>query len=84
MLMDKNSFKFDNSYKKIIAKISILIGNTLTLLGIICLLLGMIGFIHFDNFAFGLSSGVRMIGMIVISGCLLSAVGYGFLDYVEE
>jgi hydroxyethylthiazole kinase-like sugar kinase family protein len=84
MLTNKISLKFDSSYKKTIAKISIILGNTLTLIGIICLLLGMIGLIHFDSFAFGLSSGVRMIGMIVISGCLLSAVGYGFLDYVEE
>ena len=84
MLNNTNNLKLNNSYKKTIANISILIGNTLTLVGSICLLLGIIGLMRFDIFAFGLSSGVRMIGMVVISGCLLSAIGYGFLDYIEE
>ena len=84
MLISKNNLKINNSYKKTIARISVLIGNTLTLTGSICLLLGIIGLIRFDIFSFGLSSGIRMVGMVVISGCLLSAIGYGFLDYVEE
>lgn len=79
-----NNSKLSSSCKKTIANISVLIGNTLALIGGICLVLGIIGLMRFDIFAFGLSSGVRMIGMVVISGCLLSAIGYGFLDYVEE
>lgn len=84
MLIDKNNLKLNGSYKETIAKVFILIGNTLTLMGSTCLLLGVIGLMSFDTFAFGLSSGVRMIGMVVIAGCLLSAISYGFLDYVEE
>lgn len=84
MLFDKNNLKLNGSYKETIAKVFILIGNTLTLMGSTCLLLGVIGLMSFDTFAFGLSSGVRMIGMVVIAGCLLSAISYGFLDYVEE
>jgi uncharacterized membrane protein len=79
-----NNSKLSSSSKKTIANISVLIGNTLSLIGGICLVLGIIGLLRFDIFAFGLSSGVRMIGMVVISGCLLSAIGYGFLDYFEE
>lgn len=84
MLINKNNLKLNNSYKKTIAKIFILIGNALTLIGSICLLLGIIGLLRLDIFSFGLSSGIRMVGMVVIAGCLLSAIGYGFLDYVEE
>lgn len=84
MSINGNNSKLSSSYKKTIANICVLIGITLTLIGGIGLVLGIIGLMRFDIFAFGLSSGVRMIGMVVISGCLLSAIGYGFLDYVEE
>lgn len=84
MLNNKNNLKLNNSYKTNIAKVLTLIGNILTLTGSSCLLLGITGFLSLDIFSFGLSSGIRMVGMVVISGCLLSAIGYGFLDYVEE
>jgi hypothetical protein len=32
----------------------------------------------------GLSSGVRVIGSVAIAGCLLSAIGYGIVDYLEK
>lgn len=83
-LNNKNNLKLNNSYKTNIAKVLTLIGNTLTLTGSSCLLLGITGFFSLDIFSFGLSSGIRMVGMVVIAGCLLSAIGYGFLDYVEE
>jgi hypothetical protein len=37
-----------------------------------------------DRFSFGLSAGVRIIGTVAISGCLLSAIGYGVSDYLKS
>jgi len=36
-----------------------------------------------ELFAFGISSGVRMIGTVAITGCLMSAIGYGLQDYFD-
>lgn len=74
----------NSRYRVGVSKVLVFIGNVLTLIGITFLITGLLGLISLDNFAFGLSSGVRMIGMVVIAGCLLSAIGYGFLDYIEE
>jgi hypothetical protein len=57
------------------------VGNTLTVIGCIGLLLGTAGAFDMDIFALGLSSGVRIIGSVAIAGCLLSAIGYGLSDY---
>ncbi len=84
MILRENYFMLNSSCTKAICKVLIFSGNTLTLLGSVLLLLGLFNFIQLDAFAVGLSSGVRMVGMIIITGCLLSAIGYGFLDYVEE
>lgn len=64
--------------------ILIVIGNTLTLIGGVFLLLGLTNVVHFDVFSFGLSSGIRIVGMVIISGCLLSAVGYGLSDFIKD
>ncbi len=71
------------NYKRKIISIVILIGNGLTAIGFIGLILGLAGFFSFDSVAYGLSSGIRIIGSIAISGCLLNAIGYGFLDYTK-
>ncbi len=42
------------------------------------------GLIGAESFAHGISSGVRMVGSVAIAGCLLSAIGYGFVDYLEK
>ena len=63
--------------------IVILIGNALTAIGFIGLILGFAGVFSFDSVAYGLSSGIRIVGSIAISGCLLNAIGYGFLDYMK-
>lgn len=60
------------------------IGNTLTAVGCIGLVLALSGLVNADLFAIGISSGIRMIGSVAITGCLLSAVGYGIVDYLEE
>jgi hypothetical protein len=32
----------------------------------------------------GLSSGMRIVGSVAITGCLLSAIGYGIVDYLDN
>jgi|GEM_PF-445848 len=61
-----------------------LIGNTLTIFGCLALLFGVLGVFDMDRFSFGLSAGVRIIGTVAISGCLLSAIGYGVSDYLKS
>ena len=58
-----------------------LLGNTLTIVGCLGLLLALSGVIDASLFAIGLSSGIRVIGTVAITGCLLSAIGYGMADY---
>ena len=60
------------------------LGNVLAFLGCLGLLLGVLGVFDMDRFALGLSSGIRIIGSIAIGGCLLSAIGYGVLDYFKK
>ena len=60
------------------------LGNVLAVLGCLALILGVLGVFDMDRFALGLSSGVRIIGTVAIAGCLLSAIGYGVLDYFKK
>ena len=71
------------NYNHRFISIVILIGNALTAIGFIGLILGFAGVFSFDSVAYGLSSGIRIVGSIAISGCLLNAIGYGFLDYMK-
>lgn len=73
-----------NTAKSLIQKLLILVGNTLTLIGSVGLIFGATGLVSAESFAMGLSSGVRVIGSVAIAGCLLSAVGYGIVDYLEK
>ena len=73
-----------NRFNKSICKVFIVVGNTLTLIGCLGLLFGLIGLVQMDDFAIGISSGIRVIGTVAISGCLLSAIGYGVLDYIDK
>lgn len=83
MVISKNNAGV-NRFNKSICKVSIVVGNTLTLIGCLGLLFGLIGLIRLDDFAIGISSGIRVIGTIAIAGCLLSAIGYGILDYIDK
>lgn len=65
-----------------ILKIIVLIGNFLALLGCAGIFFGVIGAFDMDLFSYGLSSGIRIIGSVAISGCLLSAIGYWTLDHL--
>ena len=64
-----------------VSKFCIYAGNFLTVLGSLGIIFGLIGFYDFDIFAYGLSSGIRIVGTFAIAGCLLSAIGYGISDY---
>ena len=70
--------------KKYISGLLILVGNSLTAIGCLGLLLGLSGLIQAEFFAIGISSGVRVIGSVAVSGCLLSAIGYGMVEYFEK
>jgi hypothetical protein len=59
------------------------VGNTLTIIGCLVMFFGVIGLIPLDMFALGLSSGIRVIATLAIMGCLLSAIGYGLMDYFD-
>lgn len=69
---------------KLVCRLLVLIGNSMALIGCLLLIAGVGGLIDMDLFAKGLSSGVRVIGSLAITGCLLSAIGYGYPDYVKK
>jgi len=73
-----------NAAKSLIHRLLILVGNSLTLIGCAGLILGATGLVSAESFATGISSGVRVIGLLAITGCLLSAIGYGIVDYLEK
>lgn len=62
----------------------IVVGNTLTVVGCTGLLLAATGLMPAQSFAVGISSGIRVIGSLAIAGCLLSAIGYGAEEYLEQ
>ena len=66
-----------------VRRVLIYLGNSLTVLGSLALVLSVTGLIPAEPFALGLSSGVRVIAMVSISGCLMSAIGYGVGDFFE-
>ena len=70
--------------KKYIINLLILSGNSLTAIGCLGLLLGLSGLIQAEFFAIGISSGVRVIGSVAVTGCLLSAIGYGVIEDFER
>ena len=60
------------------------LGILLIVLGCIALLLGLLGVFNLDIFAFGLSAGIRVVGTVAIAGCLLSAIGYGTREFINQ
>jgi hypothetical protein len=63
---------------------AVFVGNLLTALGCLGIILGVLGIFDMELFSLGLSSGIRIIGTVAIAGCLLSAIGYGILDYSNK
>ena len=70
--------------KKYISGVLILVGNSLTAIGCVGLMLTLSGLIQAEFFAIGISSGVRVIGSVAVTGCLLSAIGYGVIEDFER
>jgi hypothetical protein len=73
-----------NPVTQAICRTVIALGNSLTVIGCVGLILGLSGIISVDSFSLGISSGIRIIGSVAIAGCLLSAVGYGVIEYGEH
>jgi phosphate/sulfate permease len=73
-----------NTAGKQICSPLILVGNVLTAMGCSGLILALSGLIEAEFFALGISSGIRVIGSVAIAGCLLSAIGYGALEFIEK
>jgi len=70
--------------RRFVCKALIRVGNTLTVIGCAGLVLGLLDIIPAQLFAVGISSGIRVIGSVAIAGCLLSAMGYGAIEYLEQ
>ena len=70
--------------RRFICKVLIRVGNSLTVVGCVALMLGLSGVLPTELFAIGISSGIRVIGSVAIAGCLLSAIGYGAIEYLEQ
>lgn len=60
------------------------IGNSFIVVGGLGLILGIAGVIDLDVFAFGISAGVRVVGTLAITGCLLSAISCFALEFNNE
>ena len=73
-----------NSAKNVASSLLILVGNSLTAVGCVGLLLALSGLIRADLFAIGISSGIRVIGAVAIAGCLMSSIGYGVVEYFDK
>jgi hypothetical protein len=68
------------NYTRTVFGSMILIGYGLTAVGCVAIALGLVGVFSLDQFAYGLSSGIRIVGSVAIAGCLLTAIGYGVLE----
>jgi hydroxyethylthiazole kinase-like sugar kinase family protein len=73
-----------SSAGRFVCKVLIRVGNSLTVIGCTGLVLGLSDIIPAQLFAIGISSGIRVIGSVAIAGCLLSAMGYGAIEYLEQ
>lgn len=73
-----------NASKNGTSSLLILVGNSLTVIGCVGLLLAFSGLIRAEIFAIGFSSGIRIIGSVAIAGCLVSAIAYGFVEFFEK
>ena len=83
MKLNSNESSSSQSLKRF-CKVLVFVGNLSTALGCLGVILGMLGVFDMDFFSLGLSSGIRIIGTVAIAGCLLSAIGYGILDYSNK
>jgi hypothetical protein len=69
--------------KKQIFKSLSWIGAIMTVIGSVRLILGFFEVLNFEDYAFGISAGVRVLGSVAIAGCLVSAIGFWGLEDSE-
>jgi hypothetical protein len=79
-----NSIDTGNSVQKRLYNWMNLIGIGFIVVGGLVLVLGMVGVIDLDVFAFGISAGVRVVGTLAITGCLLSAIACFALEFNND
>ena len=65
-------------------KILITLGFFICCVSLILIILGLWSLISLEQFAYGLSSGIRVLVSCAIIGCLMSAIGYGIGDYFNN
>lgn len=70
--------------KRFVCKALIRVGNSLAVIGCVGLILELCRVIPAEFFAIGMSSGIRVIGSVAIAGCLMSAMGYGAVEYSNQ
>ncbi|QWD99760.1 hypothetical protein FD967_06825 [Polynucleobacter sp. JS-Mosq-20-D10] len=73
-----------NKFVQLSENVLIFFGFFISSISFILITLSLWDFIPVEIFAFGLSSGIRVLGSCAIMGCLLSAVGYGIRDYFNN
>jgi hypothetical protein len=69
---------------QLVEKVLIFLGFFISSISFILITLGLWGIVSIEIYAFGISSGIRVLGSCAIIGCLLSAVGYGIRDYFNN
>lgn len=67
-----------------IFKFTTVLGIALTVIGFFVLSLGLLGVFNLDIFAFGLSAGIRVVGSVAISGCMLGAIGCWAKEFIDQ
>ena len=67
-----------------IFKFTTALGIILTIVGFSVLSLGLLGVFNLDIFAFGLSAGIRVVGSVAISGCMLGAIGCWAKEFIDQ
>ena len=86
--MHKNLYLIEqlkvNLFMSFMQRVLSIVGNMLTAVGCTGLALAAFGVFDPQYFAIGISLGIRVIGSVAIAGCLLSAIGYGILDFTKK
>ena len=69
---------------QLVEKTLIILGFFISSISFILITLSLWDVISEETFAFGISSGIRVLGSCAIMGCLLSATGFGIGDYFKN
>jgi len=84
MLLESRIPRFKvTTTRRNVSRVLIIAGNSLTVIGLGVLSGAFLGLVPLEPFASGLSSGLREIAMIPLTGCLFSACGYGITEFFD-